>query len=78
MGLRDFAWDSGFPSLGIKTTLICLQLMGIYPKAKRALSSVISLGAGDWIVCRPSGCLVDGSVRGHLRITSRPLVEVFK
>jgi len=28
-GLRDFAWVSGFPGLGIKTTLVYLQLMGI-------------------------------------------------
>jgi len=39
MGLRDFAWDSGFPGLGTNTTLICLQLMGIYPKAKLVLTS---------------------------------------
>jgi len=43
MSLRDFAWDSGFPGLDINTTLICLQLMGIYPKAKLALSSSKSL-----------------------------------
>jgi hypothetical protein len=29
MGLRDFVWDKGFPGLGINTTLICLQLIGI-------------------------------------------------
>jgi len=39
MGLRDFAWDNGFPGLGINTTLMCLQLMVIYPKARLALSS---------------------------------------
>jgi hypothetical protein len=39
MGLRDFAWDNDFPGLGINTTLICLQLTGIYPKAKLALSN---------------------------------------
>jgi len=38
MGLRDFAWNNGFPGLGINTTLLCLYLMGIYPKAKLALS----------------------------------------
>ena len=35
---------------------------------------VISLGAGDWMVCRPSDCLVDGSVRtlkNNLKTTSR-------
>ena len=39
MGLRDFAWDNGFPGLGIIATLMCLELMGIYPKVKLALSS---------------------------------------
>jgi hypothetical protein len=47
MGLRDFAWDNGFPGLGINTTLICLQLMGIYPKAKLALSSFKSFPASS-------------------------------
>jgi hypothetical protein len=40
IGLRDFAWDKGFPGLGINTTLMCLQLIGIYPKAKLALSNI--------------------------------------
>jgi hypothetical protein len=40
MGHRDFAWDINFPGLGVNTTLICLQLMGIYPKAKLALSNI--------------------------------------
>jgi hypothetical protein len=29
MGFRDFFWDRGFPGLGINTTLMCLQLIGI-------------------------------------------------
>jgi hypothetical protein len=40
IGLRDFARDNGFPGLGMNTTLICLQLMGMYPKAKLALSNI--------------------------------------
>ena len=39
MGLRDLAWDNGFPGLGINTTLMCHQLMGIYSKAKLAPNS---------------------------------------
>jgi hypothetical protein len=42
MGLRDFAWDKGFPGLGINTTLICLQLIGIYPKDGLARTNTIS------------------------------------
>jgi len=51
MGLRDFAWDNGFPGLGINTTLMCLQLMGIYPQAKLALSSNRSLFASSLKPC---------------------------
>jgi hypothetical protein len=40
IGHRDFAWDISFPGLGIYITLTCHQLMGIYPKAKLALSSI--------------------------------------
>jgi hypothetical protein len=29
IGRRDFAWVTGFPCFGMKTTLMCLQLMGI-------------------------------------------------
>jgi hypothetical protein len=36
IGLRNFAWDKGFPDLGKNTTLLCLRL---YPKAKLALSN---------------------------------------
>jgi hypothetical protein len=43
MGRRDFAWDINFPGLGMNTTLICLQLMGMYPKARLALSNIRSL-----------------------------------
>jgi hypothetical protein len=40
MGRRDLAWVSGFPGLGINTTLVCLQLIGMYPNGKLALSSI--------------------------------------
>jgi hypothetical protein len=40
MGHRDFTWDNDFPGLGINTTLMCLQLMGMYPKAGLVLSSI--------------------------------------
>jgi hypothetical protein len=43
IGRRDFAWDNGFTGLGINTTLICIQLMGKYPKAKLAVSSISNL-----------------------------------
>jgi hypothetical protein len=39
IGLRDLAWVKDFPGFGINTTLVCLQLIGIYPKAKLALSN---------------------------------------
>jgi hypothetical protein len=40
MGLRDFIWDRGSTGLDINTTLMCLQLIGIYPKAKLALCKI--------------------------------------
>jgi len=51
MGLGDFTWDSGFRSLFINTTLICLQHMGIYPKAKLALSNSKGLSASSSEPC---------------------------
>jgi hypothetical protein len=42
IGRRDFFWDDNFPGLGINTTLTCLQLMGMYPKANwLSVTSVI-------------------------------------
>jgi hypothetical protein len=32
IGRRDFAWDIGFPGLDMNTALMCLQLMGMYPR----------------------------------------------
>jgi hypothetical protein len=40
MGRRDLTWVYIFVGLGISTTLICLQLMGMYPKAKLTLSNI--------------------------------------
>jgi hypothetical protein len=51
IGRRDFAWDKSFPGLGIKTILTCLQLIGIYPKAKVALSSINNLHQGSSKPC---------------------------
>jgi hypothetical protein len=51
MGLRGFAWDNGLPGLGMNTTLMCLQLMGIYHKAKLALSSIKSFPEGTSNPC---------------------------
>jgi hypothetical protein len=42
MGLGDFAWDKGFPGLGINTNLICLHIIGTYPKAILTLSNTTS------------------------------------
>jgi hypothetical protein len=51
MGLRNFAWHKGFPGLGINTTLICLQLIGIYPKAGLAISNTVSFLASSSKLC---------------------------
>jgi hypothetical protein len=51
MVLRDFAQDRGFPGLGINTTLMCLQLIGIYPKAKLALRNIKSFPASSSKPC---------------------------
>jgi hypothetical protein len=51
MGLRDFAWDKGFPGLGINTILICLQLIGIHPKAELALSNIKSFPTSSLKPC---------------------------
>jgi hypothetical protein len=55
---RDFAWDISFLGLGIYTTLMCLQLMGIYPKAKLALSSIRSLPASSSNPCCSMMCII--------------------
>ena len=44
-------------------------------------AGVISLGAGDWILGRPSGCLDEGSVRtlkNKFKSTGRSLNDVLK
>jgi hypothetical protein len=51
MGRSDFAWDIVFPGLGMNITLICLQLMGMYHKAKFALSNIESLLASSEDPC---------------------------
>jgi hypothetical protein len=51
MGLRDFAWDKGFSDLRINITLICLQLIGMYRKAKLGLSSTIGFRASSSKPC---------------------------
>jgi hypothetical protein len=58
MGLRVFAWDKGFPGLGINTTLVCLQLIGMYPKVKLALSNTKHLPASSSKSC----CIMMGII----------------
>jgi hypothetical protein len=51
IGRRDFAWDINFACLGINTTLMFLQLMGIYHKAGLPLSNIRSLLASSSNPC---------------------------
>jgi hypothetical protein len=51
IGHRDFAWVIDFPGLGINTTLMCLQHMGIFPKARLALSIIKILPASSSNPC---------------------------
>jgi hypothetical protein len=58
IGRRDFAWDNVFPGLGIYITLTCRKLMGLYPKAKLALSNIRSLLASSSKTC----CIMMGII----------------
>jgi hypothetical protein len=53
MCLRDFTWDKCFPGLdiGINTTLICLQLIEVYPNSILALISTIGVPASSSKPC---------------------------
>jgi len=51
IGLRDFAWEKGFPGVGTNTTLICFKLMGMYPRDKLALSDIRTFPASSSKPC---------------------------
>jgi hypothetical protein len=52
-----------------------------YPEVRVGRCVVISLVAGGWVLCRPSDCLDEGSVRtlkNNFKSTGRNLNDVLK